>query len=186
MFDSIRMRSVNFFAILLLILTIALTTTGGANAKRHDPDARRPYVLGVFPFASPLQLLKTHAPMVVEFSKVLGRKVIFRTKRTPREFIREIGRGKYDIIIAHGFIYVDAHDRQGYLPLARYESVQKAIIVVREASVLRSPRDLKGVEIGIAPLQSAAIPARFALKKIGLIAGRDYTIRDTTVPLRVE
>jgi phosphonate transport system substrate-binding protein len=61
----------------------------------------------------------------------------------------------YDIALVQPFDYVDAHDKHGYLPLARRGEALEAVIVVREESPLTSILDLKGRIVSNPPADAA-------------------------------
>ncbi|MFL6571118.1 MAG: phosphate/phosphite/phosphonate ABC transporter substrate-binding protein, partial [Burkholderiales bacterium] len=61
----------------------------------------------------------------------------------------------YDIALVQPFDYVDAHDKHGYLPLARRGEALEAVIVVRQDSPLASIQDLKGRIVSNPPADAA-------------------------------
>ena len=60
-----------------------------------------------------------YTPIAAEFSKVPGQPVTLKTKASFEAFTDEIEKETYDIAFVQPFDYVRAHDKHGYIPLAR-------------------------------------------------------------------
>src|SRR5216110_3130024 len=81
--------------------------------------AEKPYEFGVFPNLPLARVYELHAPMASEFESKLGRPVRLSSKAAYAAFGDELRNETYDIALVQPFDYVDAHDKHGYLPLAR-------------------------------------------------------------------
>jgi phosphonate transport system substrate-binding protein len=116
--------------------------------------------------------------MAASFAAALERPVYLKTKPTFEQFIVEIRRETYDIIFVHPFLYVDAADQQGYLPLARLEGRLCAVVLVGSHRSWSGWADLRGKTVG-APPRLAAVSelVRVALLDAGLTPGIDTTLQ---------
>jgi phosphonate transport system substrate-binding protein len=93
--------------------------------------------------------------MAVDLEAKLGRPVQLRSKARYEAFSEDLRREAYDIAFVQPFDYVDAHDKHGYLPLARQPGNLHALIVVRDESPLKSVQDLKGRTLANPPAGAA-------------------------------
>lgn len=147
---------------LLCAAAIALCTPQ-ANA------AEKPYELGILPYLPLTRIHELYAPVAGDLGAKLGRQVRLSSKADYRSFREELRRQAYDIGFVQPFDYVDAHDRHGYLPLARRAERLDAVIVVREDSPLRAIRDLEGRTIANPPMDAAvSFLTSMALRDAGI------------------
>jgi phosphonate transport system substrate-binding protein len=121
----------------------------------HAGAADKPYEFGVFPNLPMPRLYELHAPMASDFEAKLGRPVRLTSKAAYAAFGEELRNETYDIALVQPFDYVDAHDKRGYLPLARRGEALEAVIVVRRDSPLASIEDLKGRIVSNPPEDAA-------------------------------
>lgn len=163
-------------ASLILFLSLAGWLGMPAHAKE---TAARPvaYQLGVFPHLAAGQIENMFAPIAQDFSKALGRPVVLKTKPSFEDFMRELDNQTYDIAFVQPFDYVWAHDRHGYVPLARRGEPLAGLIVVKPESPLRSLAQLKGRKIGMPP-EVAAVShlAKMALLQAGIDPRKDVKV----------
>jgi phosphonate transport system substrate-binding protein len=117
--------------------------------------ADMPYELGVFPYLPLAKIHELYAPMATDFSAKLGRKVRISSKAGYPAFEEELRKETYDIALVQPFDYVEAHDKHGYLPLARRADDLQAVLVVRSDSPLASIKDLKGKTVANPPVDAA-------------------------------
>ena len=132
-----------------------LCALGMACCAGYASAADKPYEFGVFPNLPLARLYELHAPMALDFEAKLGRQVRLSSKAAYAAFGQELRNGTYDIALVQPFDYVDAHDRHGYLPLARRGEALGAVIVVLQDSPLASIRDLKGRVVSNPPEDAA-------------------------------
>jgi phosphonate transport system substrate-binding protein len=118
--------------------------------------AEKPYEFGVFPYLPLAKIHELHTPMAADFEAKLGRQVRLSSKAGYASFEDELRRETYDIALVQPFDYVDAHDKHGYLPLARRGEDLEAVIVVRHDSLLTTIKDLKGKTVANPP-EGAAV-----------------------------
>lgn len=121
----------------------------------HAGAADKPYEFGVFPNLPLARIHELHAPMASEFEARLGRPVRLSSKAAYAAFGEELRNETYDIALVQPFDYVDAHDKHGYLPLARRGEALEAVIVVRQDTPLASIKDLKGRIVSNPPADAA-------------------------------
>ena len=117
--------------------------------------AEKPYDLGILPYLPLTQIHELYEPIAADLSAKLGRQVRLSSKADYRAFRDELRRQTYDISFVQPFDYVDAHDKYGYLPLARRAEHLDAVIVVRQDSDLRTLKDLEGRTIANPPMDAA-------------------------------
>ena len=117
--------------------------------------AEKAYEFGVFPNLPLGRIHELHAPMARDFKAKLGRPVRLSSKAAYASFAEELRNETYDIALVQPFDYVDAHDRHGYLPLARRGEALEAVIVVRQESPLANIQDLKGKIVANPPADAA-------------------------------
>jgi ABC-type phosphate/phosphonate transport system substrate-binding protein len=117
--------------------------------------AERPYEFGVFPHLPLAKIHELFAPMATDFEAKLGRQVRLSSRAEYASFEAELRRETYDIGFVQPFDYIDAHDKHGYLPLARRGEDLEALIVVRHDSPLRTIKDLKGKTVANPPVEAA-------------------------------
>ncbi len=148
---------------LLCAAAIAFCAAAQANA------AEAPYELGVLPYLPLTRIHELYGPVAGDLGAKLGRQVRLSSKADYRSFREELRRQTYDIGFVQPFDYVDAHDRHGYLPLARRAERLEAVIVVREESPLRAIKDLAGKTLANPPMDAAvSFLTTMALRDAGI------------------
>jgi len=100
-----------------------------------------------------------------------------RTKPNFTDFTAELSRKTYDVAFVQPLDYVVAHDKFGYVPLARRTGDLSAELVVLPDSPLKNFKDLKGKKIGLPPKISAiSYLTRRALRDAGLDIHKDIKL----------
>jgi phosphonate transport system substrate-binding protein len=131
--------------------------------------ADKAYEFGVFPYLPLAKIHALHAPMATDFEAKLGRQVQLSSKGDYATYAEELRKETYDIAFIQPFDYVDAHDKHGYLPLARRGEDLEAVIVVLQDSPLQTIQDLKGKTIANPPVHSAVSHlTSMALREAGI------------------
>lgn len=152
------------YARLLVVLLAGCAGLAGASD--------RPYEFGVFPYLPMAKIQELYAPMRADFEVKLAWSVRLSSKSEYAAFVEELRRQTYDIAFVQPFDYVDAHDKHGYLPLARRGEPLEALIVVRQDSPLKSLNDLKGKSIAMPPPDAAVSHmTSMALQRAGIQPG---------------
>jgi phosphonate transport system substrate-binding protein len=117
--------------------------------------AELPYEFGVFPYLPQTKIHELYSPIAADFEAKLARQVQLSSKARYETFAEELRKATYDIAFVQPFDYVDAHDKHGYLPLARRVGDLEGLIVVRRDSPLTSIQDLKGRIVANPPADAA-------------------------------
>jgi phosphonate transport system substrate-binding protein len=161
-------------ALALVSLVCALSVGSGARAEEPWKASGDGYRFGVFPYLPVLTIDRIFGPMAAAFAAAFNRPVHLKTKPTFEQFVVELRRETYDVVFVHPFLYVDAADRSGYLPLARLAGGLTAVVLVHSDRPWHAWSDLAG-KILAAPPRLAAVSemARIALLDAGLIPGID-------------
>jgi len=131
----------------ILLLCVIGAASRGASAGPGD----KPYEFGVLPYLPLGKIQELYAPIAADFQTKLGRQVWLSSKGDYTQYEGAISKEIYDIAFVQTLDYVDAHDKHGYLPLARRYRYTQALIVVRPDSPLKSMTDLKGMTVANPP-----------------------------------
>jgi len=131
-----------------------LCVIGVASCGVEASAADRPYEFGVLPYLPLAKVQELYAPIAADFEAKLGRQVWLSSKSDYALFREALNKGTYDIAFVQPFDYVNAHDKYGYLPLARRSEPLQALIVVRPDSPLKTIRDLKGKIVANPPVDA--------------------------------
>ena len=160
-----------------LVVFVCVQSAGSA-APAAEPENRsgRSYRFGVFPYLPVLTIDRIFGPMAAAFAEALGRPVYLKTKSTFEQFVIELRHESYDVVFVHPFLYVDAADRHGYLPLARLAGGLTAVVLVQSDRPWRTWADLAGKVLAAPPpLAAVSEMASVALLDAGLLPGIDTT-----------
>lgn len=164
--------------LLLVITCLAALVPSLALASGAEGPAPPGYRFGVFPYVPALTIDRIFGPVAASFATELERPVYLKTRSTFESFAEQLERQTYDIIFVHPFLYVEAADRHGYLPLARLEGQLTGVALVREGRPWRTWSDLAGKIIGTPPALAAVSElARWALLDAGLLPQVDATLK---------
>jgi phosphonate transport system substrate-binding protein len=164
--------------LLLVIACLAALMPSLALASGAQGPAPPGYRFGVFPYVPALTIDRIFGPVAASFATELDRPVYLKTRSTFESFAEQLERQTYDIIFVHPFLYVEAADRHGYLPLARLEGQLTGVALVSEGRTWRTWSDLAGKIIGTPPALAAVSElARWALLDAGLVPQVDATLR---------
>jgi phosphonate transport system substrate-binding protein len=146
-----------------------LCALGIAFCATQTSAAQKPYELGVFPHLPLAKIHELYAPMATDFEAKLRRQVQLSSKAGYAIFAEELRKQTYDIAFVQPFDYVVAHDKHGYLPLARRGEDLEAVIVVRRDSALKTIKDLKGRTVANPPVDAAVSHlTSMALRQAGI------------------
>jgi len=135
--------------------------------------AQDEFRFGVFPH---MPLMKLHAVFDTvrkDLQKEINIPITLMTKPYYRQYKDELNRGIYDLAFIQPFDYAQAHELQGYTPIARRAENLKAIIVVPKASNYQKISDIKDKVIASAPAEAAVTQMMLtSMKK------QDYKVLD--------
>ena len=107
------------------------------------------YTLAVVPQASPASTYRQWAPFAARIKHLTGEHIQIRVYRTFDEFETDLVNGRVDFAYMNPYHLVIARKEQGYVPLLRDSArLLSGILVVRQDSPIKSPKDLNGRDIG--------------------------------------
>ncbi len=134
---------------LLFIVSMMLYNSCWADPAAKTED--KPLIMGIFPVLSSGQIEKLFAPLAAHVAKELGHSVRLYTKSNFEDFTAELSHETYDIAFIQPLDYIAAHDKYGYIPVARRDGELSALLVVLPESPLQTLQDLKGKVVGLPP-----------------------------------
>jgi phosphonate transport system substrate-binding protein len=114
--------------------------------------------VGVAPYLSVRALLRVYHPLEEHLEHQLGRPVEIFSGLNFRAFYENAVRGDFDVAIMPAHLARLAEKELGFVPLVRYTSGARGLVVVADGSRLRSAEDLRG--------RTVAVPDRLALATI--------------------
>lgn len=140
--------------------------------------------LGVFPRRPAAVTHKAFKPLAEKLSQELGEKVNLHVSKDFKTFWKGVVDGKFDMVHFNQYHYIKSHKDFGYNVIAVNEEFgNKEIagaLTVRKDSGINSVEDLKGKTIlfgGGKKAMGSYIAPTAILKKAGLVAGKDYTVK---------
>jgi len=132
---------------------------------------------GVFPH---MPLMKLHAVFDTvreDLQEQIDRPIVLMTRPYYRQYKNELNRGLYELAFIQPLDYAQAHDLQGYIPIARRAEDLKAIMVVLKASTYNKLSDVKEKVIASAPAEAAVTQMMLSsMKKKGHKVLDEFTI----------
>lgn len=148
----------------------------GAIAGEASPR-REAYRFGVFPYVPALTIDRIFGPAAAQLAEDIGRPIRLKTKSTFEQFAEELRQQSYDIILVHPFLYIEAHDRHDYQPVARLDARLSGIVMVRADDPATRLEDLTGRTIALPPTLSAiSTLVKAALLAHAMVPGTDVTL----------
>lgn len=159
----------------LITGTITLLTSSAAVADLN---------MGVFPRRPVAKTHKFFKPLAEKLSQELGEKVNLIVSKNFKAFWKDAQNGKFDIVHYNQYHYLLSHKANGYKVIAMNEEFGSSQIAgslsARTDSGINSASDLKGKTIlfgGGKKAMGSYIAPTAALKKAGLVAGKDYQVK---------
>lgn len=145
--------------------------------------------MGVFPRRPIAKTHKFFKPLAEKLSKELGEPVKLIVAKNFKAFWKGAQSGKYDIVHYNQYHYLLNHKAKGYKVIAVNEEFGSKTLAgslsVRKDSGINSVTDLKGKTIlfgGGKKAMGSYIAPTAVLKKAGLVAGKDYTVKFSKNP----
>lgn len=145
--------------------------------------------MGVFPRRPVAATSKMFKPLAEKLSKELGEPVQVVVAKDFKAFWKGVKSNQYDIVHYNQYHYLLSHKGQGYKVFAVNSEFGSNMIAgalsVRNDSGINSVADLKGKTIlfgGGKKAMGSYIAPTAALKKAGLEAGKDYTVKFSKNP----
>ena len=113
----------------------------------------------------------------MEFGAALGVDIQLRTRETFEKFSADLANGTYDIVLLHPFLYIEGHEAQGYLAIARVDQDLRAVIVSRSSQPVGKLAELRGQTLALPPRGSGvSYLLRLALRDEGLVEDADLRL----------
>ena len=110
--------------------------------------AAQEYSFGIVPQSNGSKLSKLWSPILQYLEQHTDLKLRFATTRNINSFERRIADGKYDFVYMNPYHYTMAHEKQGYIAIAKAKNKRlKGIIVVAKDSPYSSISDLDNTEM---------------------------------------
>lgn len=129
---------------LLLLLVMPLALSGAGRAQPAAP----PLYLGSVAMDVPAEMIKRLSPLARYLAVQTGMKVSFRASPNMESAITELGTGVAGITYLTPVAYIEARRKYGVEPLVAPvtggQSTYRLVVVVKQASLLRSAAELKG------------------------------------------
>lgn len=158
-------------------LMLCLASPFTATAQQAEPE---PLKLGVFPYVTPVQLVKFHNPLRTFLQETLGRPVVLETAPSFPEFVARTRQARYDYVLTAPHLGRLAEVRDGHHPLVKTGHQVQGVYLVPKDSPIRTLADLEGKSIMM--VGEAAILTQLAVHQLaglGLRDGENLEIRRT-------
>jgi len=134
----------------------------------------------VFPYVTPVQLVKFHEPLRALMEQTLGQRVTLITAPSFKEFIKRTHAGDYDIILTAPHLGRLAEVEDGYQRVAHTMHEVQGIYLATKASGIHDLHDLQGKVVTL--VGRAAIITQMVehqLRGLGLEDGKNIHFRFT-------
>lgn len=141
----------------------------------------RPLVVGVLPTLSPRVLIGNYQPFRLYLESALKRPVEMVTAKNFDTFHQNTMAGTYDVVITAAHLGRLAQVEGRFLPLATYQSQNRAVLLTSKAAPLKSVAQLKGGTV--ATLDRAALIVSQTLLWLDdkeLRLGKDFKLLETS------
>ena len=137
-------------------------------------------VLGVFPYVTADQLIRSHTPLQHYISETFQRPVVVVSAPDFVTFDQRTRNGDYDLVLTAPHFGRVAEKRAGFRRVARTRNQVQAVFLVPNSSPVRRIRDLNGKSVMIAqPVSMLYQLAVHTMRQNGLVPGKNVTILDT-------
>jgi phosphonate transport system substrate-binding protein len=122
------------------LLLLALSVASGATIKAPA----KALSVGVAPYLSTRALLEVYRPLQTHLQGRLGMPVELFTAADFRSFYENMVQGDYDLCLAPAHLARLAQIEHGFVPLVRYTSGGRGLLVVKQGSNIARIVDLRG------------------------------------------
>lgn len=139
-----------------------------------------PLVIGILPTLSPRVLIGNYQPFRLYLERTLKRPVELVTATNFSAFHQSTMSGKYDLVVTAAHLARLAQTEGRLLPLATYQSVNRAVLMTSLSQPLKSVNELKGKTIATLD-RSALIVSQTLLwlQNQNLQADKDFKLLET-------
>lgn len=140
----------------------------------------KPLRIGVLPIVSPRLLLKNYESLRLYLVRELRQPVELGTGTGFADFHRQTMAGEYDVIVTASHLARVAQLEKGWVPLVKYKTPNRAVLLVSTKTKINSVEDLRGKTFSSAdPLALIGMQSRQWLLERGLKVNRDYQYIDS-------
>lgn len=158
-----------------LVLCLLAVVSSKVAADEH------PLVVGVLPTLSPRVLLGNYQPFRTHLEQTLQRPVEMVTAKNFTVFHQNTMAGHYDLVVTAAHLARLAQLEGGFVPLATYQSTNRALLMTSKAAPLKSIAQLRGRTVATLD-RYALIASQTVLWLEGkhLQSGKDYKLLETS------
>lgn len=140
-----------------------------------------PLVVGILPTLSPRMLINNYQPFRLYLEQSLKRPVEIVTATDFTSFHKSTMAGDYDLVVTAAHLGRLAQVDAGYIPMAAYQSTNRALLVASKANPLKTIGDIRGQKLAtLDRFALIASQARIWLQEQGLHERQDYQLLETS------
>lgn len=141
----------------------------------------QPLIVGILPTLSPRVLIGNYQPFRTYLEQNLKRPVEIMTAKNFTAFHQNTLAGHYDVVVTAAHLARLAQVEGRFLPMAAYQSTNRAVLLTSKAAPLKSVTQLKGSTVATLD-RSALIVSQSLLwlEDKQLQAGKDYKLLETS------
>ena len=152
----------------------------GAAERRSAEEVERTNSFGIFPYVTPVQMVKFHTPLHRLLEDTLGRQVALVSAPGFLAFVHRTQKQEYDYILTAPHLGRLAEVRDGYRPIARTLHEVQGVYLVRADSAIRTLQDLEGKTLTMVGREAIITQmVEHQLRGIGLVDGENLQINFT-------
>lgn len=158
-------------------LVFCLITLVSFKVAAHE----QPLVIGILPTLSPRVLLGNYQPFRIYLEQTLEQPVEMVTAKNFKVFHQNTMSGHYDMVVTAAHLARLAQVEGRFLPLATYQSTNRALLMTSRAAPLNSVAQLRGN--AVATLNRSALivsQTLLWLEDKQLQFGKDYRLLETS------
>jgi len=162
-----------------LLFGAALSIWSGA-PQAAEATPQRGLTVGVAPYLSTRTLLGVYQPLQAHLHRQLATKVDVFTAADFRAFYLNAIEGDYDLAIMPAHLARLAQMEHGFVPLVRYTSGARGLVVTKAGSSIANPEGLRGQKVAVPDrLTLATILCLEWLKARNIRVDRDFQVVQT-------
>ncbi len=133
------------FTCICLFINVLFFIPPALSSTQRENNNSKIISMGVIPQFSAKKIMRMWRPLAKYIKLETGLLIDIQAAPSIFEFERRLQQGEYDIAYANPYLYVRAHEWQGYMAFAReQDKMLKGLIVTSISSQIQSIRDLQG------------------------------------------
>jgi len=161
------MLSSKLKAMLVMVLLVQVTSA----------FARKPVVLGVFPYVSPKKLIQHQKGLKDHLEQGSGIAISIVTAKNFKVFINNSKKGAYDLVYVPPHLARLLEQDYAYQRIAMTTHKKRGLFIVKKTAPYKQLSDLRNTRIALVPpLSLNSQMARKELRDAGLKENEDYTV----------